>query len=174
AGGASAPPRFRSYLAFCERGKEFSARDRRDLEDNYTLEEITDKLPAALARLLVPDRVKELRVYELRSRRGKRDLEEPHKDVYDPEATDADEVVLPYNEPLVGEVGGQKWALVGLSLDRRRLRWLRVYFRNEAYLTDIADDPLRLRVIEGPGPVKDRSVAWPLTTGPLRLTVLPG
>jgi ABC-type lipoprotein release transport system permease subunit len=163
AGGDQPRPMYKSWLAFCEKGRDFTDEDRKELEFTYRVADISKSPPAVLGRLFKPGRLAELRVYQFTARKPGEDLDDPNRPgVYDPETTAADEVVVPWNEPLTERVAGRPWTLVGLSL--RRSRWLRGHFRDEAVPPAAGEDPFRVRVVEGPA-APEGKVPWPLRGG---------
>ena len=75
------------------------------------------------------------------------------------EATEADDVILPWNRSLSAGVAGQDWQMVGLSLPRRT--WLREYFVHADLSFDYEADPFIGRLTESAVPVAD--FRWPLS-----------
>jgi hypothetical protein len=170
AGGSQPAARFRSFLLITRREDDYTADDleylRRTFRGHFT--DVTDRPPEALVRLLRPEKRDELRFYEASSQAAladpNRGLEDPDvPGVFNEEKTLADEVVVPWNEPLTGQVGGEPWTLVGLAAPR--LGWLRPYLREAAQLPKGSEQPFRLRVAEGPERPWPKSVAWPLGGG---------
>lgn len=172
AGGSSAKPMYASWLVFCRSKNDFSPRELRGLELKYRILDRTSSLPASLKRLLLPDKLADLRVYQFFSVNPNLKLEDPaRRDVYNASATQPDEILLPWNEPLQSSLAGQLWTLVGLAL-HEEARWLRGYFHPNALLPESEEEAALVYVVEAPPERRDPRLAWPLTRGqpfPFRL-----
>ena len=154
-----APDSYSSYLVFCEPGNDLTDSDRRFLADRgFELVNRTMNPPAPLARLLVSDFAEKLIIYEARTERSEIDpnarLRLAPSELS--EATEADDVILPWNRSLSASVASQDWQMVGLSLPRRT--WLREYFIEADLAFDYEADPFQGRVTSEP----PANFQWPL------------
>lgn len=119
-----------SYLLFCESGSDLTAADRDFLgEMGLRASPVGPEGLPELARLLRSDRLPGLRIYRLTGvaseGRPAARLGRAPEQISD--ATEADDVVLPWDPPReVRAAGGDRRTLIGLSLVRRT--WLRGYF----------------------------------------------
>ena len=135
----SAPDTYSSYLVFCERTNDLTRQDRESLEGSgYMIEALAPGQLPALRHLLAAERADDLRIYRIFTAESqtnpRRRLTRSPSEFS--QLTDADDVVLPWNEPReIEAIGDQsKCVLVGLTLPKRS--WLRTYFRDPALAFD--------------------------------------
>lgn len=154
-----APDAYSSYLIFCEPGNDLTEGDRRFLADRgFQLSNRTASPPEPLSRLLIENFAEKLILYEARTERSELDprarLRLAPSELS--EATEADDVIVPWNRSQTASVSGEQWQMVGLSLPRRT--WLREYFINADLAFDYEADPFQGRATsKGPA-----SLQWPL------------
>lgn len=157
----SAPDAYSSYLIFCEVGNDLTDSDRRFFADRgFTLVNCSTSIPEPLPTLLVANVAEKLVIY--RAHTGRSELDKNARLRLAPseisEATEADDVVLPWNRSLSAQVEGRDFHMVGLSLPRRT--WLREYFIEAGLPFDYEAESLTGRIID---PVDlNNSLRWPL------------
>jgi hypothetical protein len=155
---------YASYLIFCEQGNDLTDNDRRFLADHgFELRVCTDAPPAPLPRLIVADAATKLIIYEARTEQSDRDPRARLRLAPSQlsEATEADDVVLPWNRVLTRSIGGRECCLAGLSMPRRT--WLREYFRDPALSFDYEADPFQGRLASASPTATE--LGWPLRSG---------
>lgn len=157
----SAADSYASYLFFCETGNSFSESDRKMMsERGFRIKDITNEPPSYLKQLLVPEYSKKLLIYEVSSESSGKDPKSRLR-IAPSElsvATDADDVVLPWNSAVKSEVHGTQVEMVGISLPRRT--WLREYFINREIPFDYDAEPRSFRLAQPEA--KFTSIKWPL------------
>tara|TARA_R110002111_G_C6005549_1_gene373807 strand:- start:1735 stop:3642 length:1908 start_codon:yes stop_codon:yes gene_type:complete len=128
-GKISVPDSYVSYLIFCEVDEDLTESDREYLRDRgFQLKPCAENPPAPLGDLLASKNAEKLLIYEAftdqsyqrpdsRLRISPSELSE---------ATEADDVVLPWNLPQTINIKKVPWQITGLSMPRRT--WLREYF----------------------------------------------
>jgi len=154
---------YSSYLLLCESGGDLSSRDRSVIVDmGFTLEPLPLGRVPELARLLKPDRAASLRLYQLYTTSS---MSNPHRRLSRSpsefsEATEADDVVIPWNDPRELKLanGRDRCKLVGLSLSNRS--WLRSYFVIPELPYDY-DSPAMLGKLATGGVLSDLSLVEP-------------
>ena len=152
---------YSGYLIFCETGNPLTENDHRFLADRgFITEECTDSPPLPIEDLLTQGFREKLIIYSARtalSRSGSRGrLRIAPSEIS--EATESDDIIIPWNEPCVRNVGDAPFMMVGLSMPRRT--WLREYFRVPALAFDYEANPFTGHMGEG-----DHSAGvlkWPL------------
>jgi ABC-type lipoprotein release transport system permease subunit len=125
---ASAPDLYSSYLIFCEEGGPLTEEDLRTFrERGYMVNEVEDTDIRSLHGLLKPESLEKLLVYQLtvEGDQAQQSLSLAPGQVA--RLTEADDVVVPWNEPTDVTISGSRYHLVGLSIPRRT--WLRLYLQ---------------------------------------------
>ncbi|WP_372717707.1 ABC transporter permease [Novipirellula sp.] len=125
----SAPDRYSSYLIVCEKGSLLSDEDMRTLQERgFTLEQVNDEQTRTLHGVLKPDSLESLEVYRLSTpttgEQQTLDLAPGQLSRF----TEADDVVIPWNEPLDVKLLDREYRLVGISLPS--VTWLRLYLHD--------------------------------------------
>lgn len=151
---ASARDEYASYLIFCKSSDKMQKEDFRTWKERgYSLEEIKDPQVRTLYGLLDERSLGEVTVYRLQSLRFP---DSPNRRLrLDPDdeiagiTTPTDDVVVPWNQPLVQELAKKPHLLIGCSLPGRT--WLKRYLKHpESAFT--GSDAMR--------------VSFPYTSGP--------
>ena len=125
---ASAPDLYSSYLIFCEEGGPLTEEDLRTFhERGYMVTQVEDVDIRSLHGLLKPESLEKLLVYQLKVEgdEARQSLSLAPGQVS--RLTEADDVVVPWNEPTDVTISGSRYHLVGLSLPQRT--WLRLYLQ---------------------------------------------
>tara|TARA_R110002049_G_scaffold251918_5_gene426362 strand:+ start:4248 stop:6155 length:1908 start_codon:yes stop_codon:yes gene_type:complete len=128
-GKIAVPDSYASYLIFCEVGNDLTESDREYLQDRgFQLKSCTTAPPAPLNELLSGKNRETLLIYEASTEQS---IQDPASRLrISPselsQATEADDVILPWNLPLTIKFNEVPWQVTGLSMPRRT--WLREYF----------------------------------------------
>lgn len=143
----AAPDGYERYLFFCESGNSFTESDRMLMaERGFNIKDITNDPPPPLKKLLIPDYTKKLLIYDVSTESSAKDPKSRLR-IAPSElsvATDADDVVLPWNTSRTSELNGMSFEMVGISLPRRT--WLREYFVNPEMPFDYDAEPRTYRL----------------------------
>lgn len=152
---------YSGYLIFCETGNPLTENDHRFLADRgFITEECTASPPSPIGDLLTQGFMEKLIIYSARtalSRSGSRGrLRIAPSEIS--EATESDDIIIPWNEPCVRNAGDAQYMMVGLSMPRRT--WLREYFRIPALAFDYEANPFTGHMGEGNNSLG--VLKWPL------------
>ncbi|MFN5196781.1 MAG: hypothetical protein ACK5MS_05775, partial [Planctomyces sp.] len=158
----SAVDTYSGYLFFCEKTSTLTEDDRRYLgERGFRLEHCTDNPPEPLRSLLIPDFSEGLVIYRAHTAESEKNpsgrLRIPPSELS--EATEADDVVLAWNEPKIRSAADGSFLMAGISFSRRA--WLREYFSEPSLAFDYEAEPFSFHLASADaGPT---AFDWPLT-----------
>ena len=144
---ASAPDLYASYLILCEQGGPLTDEDLRTFhERGYRIDKVEDTNVRSLHGLLKPESLEQLLVYELKVEgdRARQSLSLAPGQVA--RLTEADDVVLPWNEPTDVTISGSQYRLVGLSIPQRT--WLRLYLQQRECGFDFDADTFSVQFLD--------------------------
>lgn len=124
----SAPDNYSSYLIVCESGGQLTDEDIRTLEERgYSVTRVESEALKTLYGALEPEAASELTIYQLGIEGSDNQQTLNMAPGQLSRLTEADDVVLPWNEPITTEVAGKSRTIIGLSIPQRT--WLRLYLR---------------------------------------------
>lgn len=143
----SAPDAYSSYLMFCENSSPLTAEDVRTFtERGYMITEIDGEEVRSLYGLLTPDSLNELLVYQLSIQSNQRRQSLNMAPGQISRLTEADDVVIPWNEPIEGTISDRSCRLVGLSIPQRT--WLRLYLKHRDCGFDFDADTFSIQFLD--------------------------
>lgn len=143
----SAPDAYSSYLMFCEQGDPLTKEDLRTLaERGYAVQALTDPELRTLYSLLASESLTKLLVYRLNIENspGQQSLTIAPGQLA--RLTEADDVVIPWNDPLVATMSGRPYRLLGFSLPQRT--WLRLHLQQRDYGFDFDADTFSVQFVD--------------------------
>jgi ABC-type lipoprotein release transport system permease subunit len=145
--GESTPDEYHGYLLLCKPDDDLVTADLEDLgRIGLQVDPIKDEAVRTLYGILRPN---QLHVYFVHSELSHKDSRERlHRELKDiTDRTRADDAIIPWCPPLVGQVGGRPCRVVGCSVLKRT--WLRSYLANAGDVFSYDDDELQVKLPAG-------------------------